>query len=70
MTEYPEGYMPHPYMGDFKCGRCAGKRFTSYPQAVPKDRSKPWTYEYVCVQCGYMMGLTRVGDGEDEGADL
>lgn len=55
---WPEGYLPHPYMGQFKCDRCGCTRFTSHPQSVPADRKKPWTYEYECKKCGHMMGLT------------
>ena len=64
-----KGYIPHPYQGAFKCDRCQGMVFTSYPQACPADRSKGWTYEYVCVNCGHMMGLTVRGDDDEEGEE-
>ena len=57
-------YCSHAYMERFKCPRCGGVHFKSYPQTVPADRSKTWTYEYVCAKCGQGMGLTRVGDDE------
>ena len=56
------GYCPHASMERFKCPRCGSVHFKSYPQTVPADRSKTWTYEYVCAKCGQGMGLTRVGD--------
>ena len=59
-----EGYCPHAFMERFKCPRCGSVHFKSYPQAVPIDRSRMWTYEYVCAKCGQGMGLTMVGDDE------
>lgn len=55
---WPEGYMPHPYMGEFKCDRCGCTKFVSHPQSAPADRNRPWTFEYECKRCGHMMGLT------------
>ena len=52
-----KGYIPHGGMGTFKCDECGGTMFTSYPQSGPADRTKPWTYEYICVKCGHMMGM-------------
>lgn len=57
-------YCPHAYMERFKCPRCGGVHFKSYPQTVPTDRSRTWTYEYVCAKCGQGMGLTMVEDDE------
>ena len=56
------GYCPHAFMERFKCPRCGGVHFKSYPQSAPADRSKTWTWEYVCAKCGQGMGLTIVGD--------
>ena len=56
------GYVPHGGMERFRCPRCGGVHFKSYPQAAPIDRSKTWTWEYVCAKCGQGMGLTIVGD--------
>ena len=56
------GYCSHAFMERFTCPRCGSVHFKSYPQTVPADRSKTWTYEYVCAKCGQGMGLTRVGD--------
>ena len=53
-TKY--GYCPHSGQGTFKCDKCGGTKFKSYPQAV--DVSAPiWTYEYHCVNCNHTMGL-------------
>ena len=57
-----EGYCPHNGMGYFTCPNCGCGEWVSYPQSVPTDRSKTWTYEYHCARCGKMMGLTRKGD--------
>lgn len=59
-----KGYIPHAGQGEFSCSECGGTVFTCYPQAMPADRSKGWTYEYVCVRCGHMMGLRIKGDDE------
>lgn len=56
-TSVPDRYIPHSGMSLFKCDRCGGVTFTSYPQSVPIDKSTPWVYEYVCCDCGHMMGL-------------
>lgn len=58
------GYMPHGDQMPFKCGRCGGTTFVSYPQTAPADRSKGWTYEYICTKCNQRMGLTIRGDDE------
>ena len=60
----PEGYLPHYNQMPFRCGRCGCRTFRSYPQTVPADRRKGWTYEYVCSICGQTMGLTIKGDDE------
>lgn len=59
------GYLPHGDMGFFKCDKCGHNRFVSYPQAIPIDRTRGWTYEYHCARCGRMMGLTIKGDEND-----
>lgn len=59
-----DAYVPHAYMERFKCPKCGGVHFKSYPQAAPADRSRTWTWEYVCAKCGQGMGLTVVGDDE------
>ncbi len=58
------GYVPHGFMERFKCPRCGSVHFKCYPQAAPADRSKTWTWEYVCAECGQGMGLTIKGDEE------
>lgn len=58
------GYCPQPGQLDFKCGNCGCTAFMSYPQSVPADRSKGWTYEYFCAKCGQIMGLTLEGIDE------
>ena len=58
------GYCPHGGMERFKCPRCGSVHFKSYPQTVPVDRSRAWTYEYVCTKCGQGIGLTIVGGDE------
>ena len=63
-NRYPTGYIPHAYTGDFECKRCKGTRFKCYPQSVPGDRRRTWTWEYVCANCGYGMALTVLGDDE------
>lgn len=57
-----DGYIPHAGQLSFRCGKCGYVRFKSYPQTAPADRSKGWTYEYVCAKCGQVMGLTIEGD--------
>ena len=52
-----EGYCPHDDMDIFRCSRCGGTVFESFPQSVALD-APVWTYEYHCVRCGLMMGLT------------
>ena len=56
------GYVPHGGMERFTCPRCGSVHFKCYPQAAPVDRSKTWTWEYVCAKCGQGMGLTVLGD--------
>lgn len=55
------GYVMHSGMERFRCPRCGCTQFKSYPQTAPADRSKTWTWEYVCAKCGQGMGLTVVG---------
>ena len=57
-----DGYVPHSGMERFRCPRCGCMQFKSYPQTAPADRSKTWTWEYVCAECGQGMGLTVKGD--------
>ena len=59
-----KGYIPHADQLPFRCGRCGSTEFVSYPQTVPVDRSKGWTYEYHCMKCDQIMGLTIRGDDE------
>jgi len=49
MTECNEGF--------FFCSWCGGREFTSYAQTAPKDRTRPWQYEYVCTSCGSTMRM-------------
>lgn len=56
------GYIPHPGQLSFKCGKCGCETFKSFPQGMPADRSKGWTYEYRCAKCGQLMGLTIAGE--------
>ena len=65
MTERGKGYAPHGGMGYFTCPSCGCGEFTTYAQSVPADRSKRWTYEYVCARCGRIMGLTLVTEEEE-----
>ena len=60
-----KGYCPHDGMGFFTCPNCGCGEWESYPQAMPVDRSKTWTYEYHCARCGKMMGLTLKGDEKE-----
>ena len=53
-----EGYLPHEGMGIFRCEKCGGTVFDSYAQGICPD-APVWTYEYYCVKCNHMMGLTR-----------
>ena len=64
MNDYPEGYMPHAYMGEFECKRCGCTKFKVHPQSAPADRRRTWTWEYTCAMCGHMMGLTVLGTEE------
>lgn len=57
------GYIPHEGQMRFRCGQCGCPVFKTYPQSMPLG-GKAWTYEYHCVNCGQMMGLTRLGDEE------
>ena len=52
-----EGYIPHKGMGIFRCSACGGTVFETFAQSVALD-APVWTYEYNCVRCGQMMGLT------------
>ena len=52
-----EGYIPHEGMGLFRCDRCGGTVFESFAQGISLS-APTWTYEYYCVKCGNMMGLT------------
>lgn len=52
-----EGYIPHDGMRYFTCPYCGFGEFRSYPQTIPTDGGS-WTYEYHCVRCGRMTGLT------------
>lgn len=61
----PRGYYPQNGQMSFKCGRCGCRTFKSYPQTAPADRSKGWTYEYECANCGQIMGLTIKGRNEE-----
>lgn len=61
----PYGYCPQPGQMDFRCGRCGCTTFRSYPQTVPADRSRGWTYEYACANCGQIMGLTIKGRDDE-----
>ena len=56
------GYVPHSGMERFRCPKCGCTQFKSYPQTAPTNRSKTWTWEYVCVECGQGMGLTIKGE--------
>ena len=51
------GYVPHGFMERFACPRCGSMHFKCYPQAAPADRSKTWTWEYVCGKCGQGLRL-------------
>ena len=57
------GYLPHAGQVAFRCGRCGGERFKSFAQTVPADRNQAWTFEYVCADCGQIMGLSIVSGG-------
>lgn len=65
MTERGKGYAPHGDMKYFICPDCGCEEFTTYAQSVPADRSKRWTYEFVCAKCGRMMGLILGTGGEE-----
>ena len=57
-----KGYCPHKGMAYFTCPICGSTEWTSYPQSAPVDRNTTWTWEYHCIKCGMMMGLTIKGD--------
>ena len=52
-----EGYIPHEGMGLFRCDRCGGTVFETFALGVSLS-APTWTYEYYCVKCGQMMGMT------------
>lgn len=52
-----EGYLPHQGMGQFTCEKCGGNVFETFPQGISLN-APTWTYEYYCVKCGHMMGMT------------
>lgn len=58
MTDRGEGYCPHAGMRYFRCPRCGAEQFRSYPQSVPLN-FEVWTFEFVCAECGQVIGLTE-----------
>lgn len=52
------GHIPHFASLPFRCPRCGGELFKSYPQTAPTDKSQIWTWEFVCNRCGQSMNLT------------
>lgn len=64
-TDRGEGYLPdHDGTMYFTCPKCGCGEFDTFPQTIPANRDVRWTYEYQCVRCKAILGLTLRGSEE------